>query len=199
MTTERKIDSKKGGCSVLLFVIAIFILSIAIFGADKVFGFIIAIIIVVAIIAGLIANHEEAERERIESQRIRRAVEEEEARIRQKAGIPEVENPYQYRREIPSPTRVKSFSSPPRTRSGYSRPKSPKMREWLYRKQGAECRGCGRAFHLKSLEVDHVIAKSLGGNDHPENLQLLCSSCNRIKGNRGMDYLLERLRSRKHF
>ena len=34
------------------------------------------------------------------------------------------------------------------------------------------------------FEVDHVIPQSRGATDHIDNLQLLCSSCNRIKGNR---------------
>ena len=38
-----------------------------------------------------------------------------------------------------------------------------------------------------------AFAKSRGGTDHPENLQLLCGSCNRIKGNRPQEYLLARL------
>ena len=38
----------------------------------------------------------------------------------------------------------------------------------------------GPHFHI--LELDHVIPKSRGGTDHIENLQLLCPSCNRIKG-----------------
>ncbi|MYA98381.1 HNH endonuclease [Candidatus Poribacteria bacterium] len=45
----------------------------------------------------------------------------------------------------------------------------------------------------QNLEVDHIIATSVGGTDHIGNLQLLCSNCNRIKGNRGQEYLLSRL------
>ena len=32
-----------------------------------------------------------------------------------------------------------------------------------------------------------------GGTDHIENLQLLCGHCNRIKGDRGQEYLISRL------
>ncbi len=35
---------------------------------------------------------------------------------------------------------------------------------------------------------------SKGGTDHISNLQLLCANCNRVKGNRGMDYLRQKLR-----
>ena len=60
----------------------------------------------------------------------------------------------------------------------------------LYGKQGGDCKGCGE--HQKNkgnLEVDHIIAKSKGGTDHIDNLQLLCGHCNRKKGNRSMEYL----------
>ena len=35
--------------------------------------------------------------------------------------------------------------------------------------------------------------QSRGGTDHLENLQLLCPSCNRIKGDRPMEYLAAQL------
>ena len=66
----------------------------------------------------------------------------------------------------------------------------------LYGKQGGYCAGprCKTHFEPRHLEVDHIIAKSKGGTDHIDNLQLLCGHCNSVKGNRGMKYLRERLR-----
>ena len=63
----------------------------------------------------------------------------------------------------------------------------------LYGEQGGDCNGCGEHFQKQNLEIDHIIAISVGGTDHIENLQLLCGHCNRIKGNRGQEYLLSRL------
>lgn len=63
----------------------------------------------------------------------------------------------------------------------------------LYGAQAGNCAGCGMHFEMRNLEVDHIIAKISGGTDHIDNLQLLCSSCNRIKGNRGQEYLLAQL------
>ena len=63
----------------------------------------------------------------------------------------------------------------------------------LFGQQEGLCAGCQGDFPFKLYEVDHVIPQSRGGTDHLENLQLLCSSCNRIKGNRPMEYLMAQL------
>lgn len=63
----------------------------------------------------------------------------------------------------------------------------------LYGQQGGFCAGCNTHFEPRHLEVDHIIARQKGGTDHIGNLQLLCGSCNRIKGNRGMEYLNAKL------
>ena len=71
---------------------------------------------------------------------------------------------------------------------------SVKNKDLLYGRQGGDCNGCGTHFEKRILEVDHFIAKSAGGTDHIDNLQLLCPDCNRKKGNRGMEYLTAKLR-----
>ena len=70
---------------------------------------------------------------------------------------------------------------------------APENKTLLYGEQAGNCNGCGEHFQTQHLEIDHIIAKSVGGTDHIENLQLLCGHCNRIKGNRGQEYLLSRL------
>ena len=64
----------------------------------------------------------------------------------------------------------------------------------LYGDQEGNCQGCRTHFEARHLEIDHIIARSKGGTDHRDNLQLLCGSCNRIKGDRGMAYLRAKLR-----
>ena len=66
-------------------------------------------------------------------------------------------------------------------------------RKALYGEQGGDCAGCGTHFEPRYLEVDYIISRAKGGTHHIGNLQLLCGSCNRIKGDRGMEYLRVKL------
>ncbi len=66
-------------------------------------------------------------------------------------------------------------------------------RQTLYGAQGGNCGGCSAHFEPRHLEVDHIISRAKGGTHHIGNLQLLCGSCNRIKGDRGMEYLRVKL------
>ena len=70
---------------------------------------------------------------------------------------------------------------------------SPQNRISLYGEQGGNCAGCATHFESRHFDIDHIIARAKGGTDHIENLQLLCGSCNSIKGDRGMEYLKARL------
>jgi len=67
----------------------------------------------------------------------------------------------------------------------------------LYGTQAGHCAGCKDHFEARHLEVDHVIPRSKGGGDYLANFQLLCGNCNRIKGNRPMEYLLMVLAKRQ--
>ena len=83
---------------------------------------------------------------------------------------------------------------PKRSDLGRLRPyNSTQNRKHLYGEQGGHCAGCSTHFEARHLEVDHIISRQKGGTDHLDNLQLLCGNCNRIKGDRGMDYLRTKL------
>ena len=66
-------------------------------------------------------------------------------------------------------------------------------RRYLYGEQGGYCNGCEEHFTPRHLEVDHIIPLAKGGNDHISNLQLLCSSCNRVKGVKSQEELIRLL------
>ena len=63
------------------------------------------------------------------------------------------------------------------------------VKERLYKAQNGVCKGCKTQFEIRNLEIDHIIPKSKGGGDYYENYQLLCSACNKMKGDRPMEYL----------
>jgi site-specific DNA-methyltransferase (adenine-specific) len=74
---------------------------------------------------------------------------------------------------------------------------SASAKERLYKKQNGLCNACGTKFDIWNLEIDHIIPKSKGGGDYYENYQLLCASCNRIKGDRPMEYLRLKIETRE--
>jgi site-specific DNA-methyltransferase (adenine-specific) len=59
-------------------------------------------------------------------------------------------------------------------------------RHRLYGEQEGVCAGCETHFPFRVMDVDHMLPRSKGGTDHPGNLQLLCSGCNRSKGGKTM-------------
>jgi len=83
---------------------------------------------------------------------------------------------------------INTTKVPQRTDVEYE-PKSSSVKERLYQDQNGLCNGCGNEYLLKDLEIDHIIPQTKGGGDYYENYQLLCGSCNRIKGDRPMEYL----------
>ena len=50
-------------------------------------------------------------------------------------------------------------------------------RKAIYRRDGFACALCGDPRHL---QIHHVIPRSQGGSDFPENLICLCSSCHAL-------------------
>ena len=70
------------------------------------------------------------------------------------------------------------------------------VKERLFKEQNGICNGCFHEFEIWHFEVDHIVPKAKGGGDYYENYQLLCSSCNRIKGARPMEYLRMKIKRR---
>ena len=63
-------------------------------------------------------------------------------------------------------------------------PISGSIRYEVLKRAEFRCELCGISAEEKSLEVDHIHPKSLGGKDDLFNYQALCYSCNASKGNR---------------
>ncbi len=66
----------------------------------------------------------------------------------------------------------------------------PANKKWLYGEQGGFCLGCQEHFQARHLTIDHIIPRAKGGTDHISNLQLLCNSCNTIKGTKTQEELI---------
>ena len=66
----------------------------------------------------------------------------------------------------------------------------------LYSNQKRRCNGCEYEAPLHFLTIDHITPRSRGGLDAIGNLQLLCHTCNAIKGTRSMGYLKTQLQSK---
>lgn len=47
------------------------------------------------------------------------------------------------------------------------------------------CQVCHEANRIKAAtEVDHIVPKSAGGSDSPQNLQAICKECHQLKTHR---------------
>ena len=65
----------------------------------------------------------------------------------------------------------------------------------LFGAQEGICNGCKIPFPFRNLTIDHIVPKSKGGTDHIENLQLLCSACNSMKGTKSQAEFLVALKA----
>ena len=70
---------------------------------------------------------------------------------------------------------------------------------------GFKCEYCNKKMNLSwgteyGFSIDHVIPRSKGGSDIPQNLVFCCAECNFLKNNRDVDWFLanlNRLKKRK--
>jgi ATP adenylyltransferase len=63
-------------------------------------------------------------------------------------------------------------------------PASDELRLRVLREAKGRCALCGTTKDERPLDVDHIIPRSKGGKTVYENLQVLCSKCNRTKRDR---------------
>ena len=73
---------------------------------------------------------------------------------------------------------------------------TPTVKQRLHDDQKGRCNACDVPMDIRHLEIDHIIPKSKNGGDYYENYQLLCGNCNRVKGDRPMEYLMSKIRKR---
>jgi hypothetical protein len=63
----------------------------------------------------------------------------------------------------------------------------PSLRSRVLSRDNNRCRWCGFANATRQLEADHIVPESKGGETTLDNLQCLCSACNKIKGSVQLD------------
>jgi len=78
-------------------------------------------------------------------------------------------------------------------------PTDKTAKEQLYKEQKGRCNACDIDMRIVDFEVDHIIPRAKGGGNYYENYQLLCASCNRIKGARPMEYLRAKIITRAKY
>jgi len=56
------------------------------------------------------------------------------------------------------------------------------VREMIYEAYASYCKYCGRQITIKNMVFDHTLPISKGGESVRSNLQIICKSCNCVKG-----------------
>ena len=70
---------------------------------------------------------------------------------------------------------------------------SKNMRREVYEMYGGHCAYCGREIDIKDMQVDHVQAVYLGGEDEMANYRPACRQCNFYKSTMIVEGLREQL------
>ena len=80
-----------------------------------------------------------------------------------------------------------AWETPPDIHHSFQRPKRKaipnRLRMAILQRDRHTCRWCGDRNPI-NLTIDHIIPVSRGGGNDPDNLQVLCRSCNSSKGAR---------------
>jgi len=57
-----------------------------------------------------------------------------------------------------------------------------KIKQATYERQKGICAKCGEYFKIEEMEADHITPWHEGGKTTSKNCQMLCATCNRVKG-----------------
>lgn len=71
---------------------------------------------------------------------------------------------------------------------------SKKLRFEIFKRDSFKCQYCGNSPPSTTLEIDHIIPVSDGGDNDDKNLVTSCFECNRGKSNRSLTSIPESLR-----
>ena len=128
------------------------------------------------------AANAEKYREFREANRLRLA---EDARKRYAAN-PEKSREYVYRYRAANPEKSREYGARHRARKLNQLGTVTKSKSEILAEQGGICvaPGCGVSIDLGSSDLDHHISLRWGGLHDDSNLQVLCISCNRSKGDK---------------
>lgn len=77
----------------------------------------------------------------------------------------------------------------------------PKLRYAVYKKTNGRCAYCGKELEYRDMTLDHVKARSKGGEDTYDNLLCTCNTCNHAKADLGLSRfrrMIQRLLQRLH-
>lgn len=84
--------------------------------------------------------------------------------------------------EVPSVIRLKEYTNIIKNKLT-----SSIKRNKIYSRDKRKCGYCSKFCNDKIITIDHIIPKSRGGSNTPENLVTCCITCNQYKGNRTPD------------
>jgi 5-methylcytosine-specific restriction endonuclease McrA len=68
----------------------------------------------------------------------------------------------------------------------------------IFDEQHGQCCACGAGFDIVGYHIDHVVPLSKGGSNYPENIQLLCPTCNTRKATMDFTTFLNRIGKEQH-
>ena len=97
--------------------------------------------------------------------------------------LSQIETERQYKQEIKQTKKVRRMSLEDKAIA----------KELLYEEQAGVCNGCDHYMRSVDLTIDHITPQSQDGDDHLDNLQLLCYRCNNWKRTKEMKYLFDEL------